>query len=148
MRPLSLKTDVIKKRNRGGTGTAVATASLPSSNASNTRLASRVTASKTIESVRRQTGPVPVSDGSTDSTPPTSQLSSPVNASLRSPLVIKRHRPNDSIPGQVDDTRAHVDPTAADNVPKTLTGYRYDGSASMNISYDDGGGDSGWNWLG
>lgn len=160
VRPLSLKTDVIKKRNRGGTGAG------GNANTNNTPASIRTS---------NRSGPIPpngseekrshlglhaepspdTTDTSGDPTPPTlaSHLTSPIVPQVpqyqtQSPLRItqpKKHKSGPDPGAEDDQAHSFHGPSLVSKGAKSPHEFSYNGTASMNISYDPDGNE--WNWL-
>lgn len=161
VRPLSLKTDVIKKRNRGGTTTTNATSSQGTAGAP-VRSSARTTPTTKVSDKREQIlmtaaqsdspGTTDTSDGTTPPALVTSQVASPVvpqlskfqDQSLSSHMQIpKKARPDVKMTDS-DSQHSYVDSSIQDYL-KSPQSFTYNGTNSINVSYDADGNE--WNWL-
>ena len=140
VRPLSLKTDVIKKRNRGGTNGASAN----NSTGGIARSSGRGTHGRLTDEPRT-TFTLENSPGTTDTsggtTPPAlaSQLTSPVVPNYRETNSVGMQQPK-----KLKADQSHTSKQAYKPI-KSPHEFSYNGTASMNISYDPDGNE--WNWL-
>lgn len=156
VRPLSLKTDVIKKRNRGGaTGNTTAT---NSGNVNSVRTSSRnASVSKGVDKkdasgTQAQDSPA-TTDTSGDRTPPalmSSQMTSPVipqfsqnpsHATTQSQTIKKARSGEQSVNEEMH--HSYVEHSMHDYIKSPQ--FAYNGTNSINVSYDADGNE--WNWL-
>lgn len=165
VRPLSLKTDVIKKRNRGGTSAITSTVA-----AATTPVVTTIRSSARNTSVpktdRRDHNPVLTgqsedSPGTTDTsgstTPPaalSSQMASPIATPYLSQIdatihgqvqALKKMRSNGQASTHDVSEHSFMETTSNELTKSPHSHFTYNGTNSINVSYDPDGLE--WNWL-
>ncbi|CCG81451.1 Nitrogen catabolic enzyme regulatory protein [Taphrina deformans PYCC 5710] len=162
VRPLSLKTDVIKKRNRGGT-TTTSTTNSQGTNSAQVRSSARTTPTSKIPDKREQimtsaaqSDSPGTTDASDDTTPPaliTSQVASPVvsqfakfqEQSLLSHMQIPKKVRADVQMTEPESQHSFAENSIQDYTKSPQPHFTYNGTNSINVSYDADGNE--WNWL-
>lgn len=171
VRPLSLKTDVIKKRNRGGGNTATNISASTINHSNGNVAAARIPARAMLSANSTEKSDIALSlmahsdspgttDNSIGTTPPaalSSQMASPIapsqtkyaditfnESSQYQTQVQKTSAPKEEYR---EDEARHVfmESSMSDFVKSSHSNFSYNGTNSINVSYDPDGHE--WNWL-